>query len=172
MAAVIDQTTRFSYTTYIYATPEQVWQGLTIPAFTERYWQHPKAGGKTFRSDWMKGSPYDLALNKVGLVVSDPDQVILESDPDRRLAYTWHTFTPEWAAQVGMDESTADVWRAEPRSKVSFDIADTGHGVAKLTVVHDGFEPGSIVLQAISDGWPAVFASLKTLFETGVALPG
>jgi uncharacterized protein YndB with AHSA1/START domain len=102
--------------------------------------------------------------------VSDPGQVILESDPCRQLAYTWHTFTPEWAAQVGMDEATADAWRAEPRSKVAFDIEDTGHGVVKLTVVHDGFEPGSHVLRGISDGWPAVLSSLKTLLETGTAL--
>src|SRR5450756_594543 len=77
MTAAIDQITRFSYTTYILATPEQVWQGLTVPAFTERYWRHPRAGGKTFRSDWMKGSPYDLVHDEVGLVVSDPDQVCL-----------------------------------------------------------------------------------------------
>jgi uncharacterized protein YndB with AHSA1/START domain len=71
-----------------------------------------------------------------------------------------------------MDEATADAWRAEPRSKVAFDIEDTGQGMVKLTVVHDGFGPGSYVLQAISDGWPAVLASLKTLLETGTALPG
>ncbi len=172
MAALIDQMTRFTYTTYMCAMPERVWQGLTDPAFTKRYWRHQRAGAKTFRSDWKKGSPYDLAHEGVGLVVSDPEQVILESDPHRRLAYTWHTFTPEWAAQVGMDEATAEAWRAEPRSKVAFDIEDTGHGVVKLMVVHDGFEPGSDVLQGISNGWPAVFASLKTLLETGAALPG
>ena len=44
--------------------------------------------------------------------------------------------------------------------------------MVKLTVIHDSFEPGSDVLQAISDGWPAVLASLKTLLETGTALPG
>jgi hypothetical protein len=69
-----------------------------------------------------------------------------------------------------MDEATADAWRAEPRSKVAFDIEDSGHGVAKLTVVHDGFAPGSVVLPAISEGWPAVLASLKTLLETGSTL--
>jgi uncharacterized protein YndB with AHSA1/START domain len=111
-----------------------------------------------------------LAHEEVGLVVSDREQVILESDPYRRLAYTWHTFTPEWAAQVGLDEATADAWRAEPRSKVAFDIEDTGHGVVKLTVVHDGFEPGSDVLRGISNGWPAVLASLKTLLEAEKAL--
>ena len=70
-----------------------------------------------------------------------------------------------------MDKATADTWRAEPRSKVTFDIEDVGKGVAKLTVVHDGFPPGSSVLQAISQGWPAVLSSLKTLLETGTALP-
>jgi hypothetical protein len=54
---------------------------------------------------------------------------------------------------------------------VAYDIEDVGHGVVKLTVVHDGFEPGSHVLQAISEGWPAVLASLKTLLETGSGLP-
>src|SRR3984885_12519414 len=50
-----DQTT-FVYTTYIHATPERVWQGLTDPAFTERYWRHPKSGGVSYRTDWQKGS--------------------------------------------------------------------------------------------------------------------
>lgn len=97
--------------------------------------------------------------------------MILESDPYRRLSYTWHLFTPEWAAEVGMDEVTADAWRAEFRSKVTFDMDDVGLGVVRLTVTHDGFSPGSGVLQAVSDGWPAVLASLKTLLETGAALP-
>ena len=170
MTAPTNQATIFAYTNYIQAAPERVWQGLTGPALTARYWRHQRAGGKTFRSDWKKGSPYDMAHEEVGLVVSDPGQVILESDPYSRLAYSWHTITPEWATEVGMDESTADAWRAEPRSKVAFDIEDVGHGVAMLTVVHDGFEPGSAVLQGISEGWPAVLSSLKTLLETGMTL--
>jgi uncharacterized protein YndB with AHSA1/START domain len=170
MAAHVDRGASFTYTTYIQAMPERVWQGLTDPAFTRRYWRHQTAGEKTFRSDWKKGSTYDMAHEEVGLVVSDPEQVILESDPFLRLAYAWHTFTPEWAAEVGMDEATADTWRAESRSKVAFDIEDVGRGVVKLTLVHDGFEPGSAVLQGISEGWPAVLASLKTLLETGSTL--
>ena len=170
MAVGVDQVTSFTYTTYVQASPEKVWQGLTEPAFTRRYWRHQKAGEKTFRSDWKQGSTYEMAHEEVGLIVSDPEQVVLESDPYVRLAYAWHTFTPEWAAQVGMNEETADAWRAEPRSKVTFDIEDVGHGVVKLTLVHDGFEPGSQVLQAVSAGWPAVLSSLKTLLETGASL--
>jgi len=164
-------TTTFVYTTYIHATPERVWQGLTDPAFTARYWRHPSAGGLSYVSDWQKGSTYDLSYEDSGFVVRDPGQVILESDPYRRLAYTWHTFSPEWAARHGFDEATVAAWRAEPRSKVAFDLEETGPGVVKLAVVHDGFEPGSRVLQGISGGWPAVLASLKTLLETGAPLP-
>jgi uncharacterized protein YndB with AHSA1/START domain len=166
MGAKSEQTA-FVYTTYVQQTPERVWQGLTDPVLMKRYWRHQKAGPKTFHSDWKKGSTYEMAHDEVGLVVSGPEQVILESDPPRRLVYTWHTITPEWAAAVGMDEATATAWRAEARSKVAFDIEDVGHGVVKLTVTHDGFAPGSAVLPAISEGWPAVLASLKTLLKTG-----
>jgi uncharacterized protein YndB with AHSA1/START domain len=161
----------FRYAIYIHATPEQVWHALTEPAFTRRYWRHHLAGPKTFRSAWTKGSTWSLIHDEVGLVVSDPEQVILESDPYHHLAYTWHTFTPEWIARVSMDEATAAAWRAEPRSKVAYTIEDVGRGVTTLAVVHDGFEPGSHVLQGISEGWPAVLSSLKTLLETGSPLP-
>ncbi len=160
----------FVYTIYIKATAAEVWRGLTEPDLTKRYWRHPRAGGKTFASDWKKGSTWDLIHEDVGLVVSDPAQVILESDPYRRLAYTWHTITEEWAAAVGMDAATADKWRAEPRSKVAYDIEDVGTGVVRLTVTHDDFVTGSVVLPEISQGWPAVLSSLKTLLETGSSL--
>ena len=162
--------TSFTYPIYIQATREKVWQGLTEPALMKRYWRHQRAGEKTFISDWKQGSTYDMLHEEVGLVVSDPEQVILESDPCRRLSYTWHTITPEWADEVGMDDATAEVWRAEPRSKVTFDIEDVGHGTVKLTVVHDGFEDGSAVLEGVSEGWPAVLSSLKTLLETDATL--
>jgi uncharacterized protein YndB with AHSA1/START domain len=163
--------TTFVYTTYIHATPEKVWQGLTDPAFTKQYWSHPSAGGVEMRTDWKKGSAYDVTYEKSGLVVSDPDQVILEADPYHRLAYTWHTFTPEWAEAHGIDDAQRAKWAAEPRSKVAFDIEEAGNGVVKLTVVHDGFELGSEVLQGVSGGWPAVMSALKTLLETGRLLP-
>ena len=125
-----------------------VWQGLTDPALMKRYWRHQRAGEKTFRSDWKKGSTYDMAHEEVGLVVSDPEQVILESDPFSRLAYTWHTITPEWAAEVGMDKATADAWRAEPRSKVAFDIEDVGNGVAKSRSSTTGSSPVALFSRA------------------------
>ena len=44
MAARINQMTSFTYATYILATPERVWQGLTDPALMKRYWRHQRAG--------------------------------------------------------------------------------------------------------------------------------
>jgi uncharacterized protein YndB with AHSA1/START domain len=56
MATRSGQMTSFTHTTYMLATPERVWQGLTDPAPMKRYWRHQTAAVKTFRSDWRKGS--------------------------------------------------------------------------------------------------------------------
>ena len=47
-------------------------------------------------------------------------------------------------------------------------MADDG---VELTVIHDGFEPGSTIVQMVSGGWPDVISSLKTMLETGEPLP-
>jgi hypothetical protein len=41
----------------------------------------------------------------------------------------------------------------------------------RLTVVHDGFDPGSLMATMVSQGWPRVLSDLKTLLETGETLP-
>jgi uncharacterized protein YndB with AHSA1/START domain/DNA-binding transcriptional ArsR family regulator len=155
----------FVYTTFIRSTPERVWHALTDPAFTERYW------GVAFDSDWKPGS--SMTVLQWGLTIADPDQVVLESEPYRRLAYTWHTFTPEWqeeaAERVGFSKEFLARVAAEPRSKVAFEIDDLGSFV-KLTVIHDGFEPGSEVFETISQGWPHILSNLKTLLETSATL--
>ena len=154
----------FVYTTYIRTTPEQLWRGLTDPAFTRRYW------GLAWESDWTPGSAVTLRLDKDDVAIADPAQVVLESAPYRRLSYTWHSFTPEWAAAYDVSDDHLAKVAAEPRSKVTFDIEPLGDYV-RLTVVHDGFEPGSAVLPGITQGWPLVISSLKTLLETGDVLP-
>ena len=154
----------FVYTSYIRTTPEQLWRGLTDPAFTRRYWN------LAWESDWKAGSPLTLKLDKNNVTVADPAQVVLESDPYRRLSYTWHTFTPEWAAAYDVSDEHLAMVAAEPRSKVTFDIEPLGEYV-RLTVVHDGFEEGSTVLPGITQGWPMLMSSLKSLLETGEVLP-
>ena len=154
----------FVYTAYIRTTPEQLWRGLTDPAFTRRYW------GLAYESDWQTGSAFTIKLDSGDVTIADPAQVVLESDPYRRLAYTWHTFTPEWAAAYNVTDEQLARLAGEPRSKVAFDIEPLGDYV-RLTVVHDGFEAGSAILPGISAGWPLILSSLKSLLETGSALP-
>jgi uncharacterized protein YndB with AHSA1/START domain/DNA-binding transcriptional ArsR family regulator len=154
----------FVYATYIRTTPERLWQGLTDPAFTRQYW-----GGVAFESDWTTGSTFTVEFHDQ-TKVADQAQVILEADPPRRLSYTWHTFSPEWAAAYDVSDEDLARFAAEPRSKVTFDIEPIGEMV-KLTVTHDGFEDGSQVLEGITNGWPRILASLKTLLETGQVLP-
>jgi len=148
----------FVYTTYINATPELVWKGLTDPAFTSRYW------GINLETDWKVGSP--ITWDHRGVTIVDPDQVVVEADPFRRLAYTWHSFTPEWAAANNFDEARRAQLASEKRSQASFDIEPVD-GVCKLTVVHEFFAPDTLISTMVSQGWPRVMAELKTLLETG-----
>ncbi|NUR83163.1 MAG: metalloregulator ArsR/SmtB family transcription factor [Nonomuraea sp.] len=157
LKTALEEPMSFVYTTYIRTTPERLWQALTEPAFTGRYW------GTEFKTDWKPGSP--MAWTQEGVTVEDPEQVVLEAEPYSRLAYTWHTFTPEWAASVGVDEALRAQFAAEPRSKVTFTLEPVGDQV-KLTVVHDGFPEGSKVLEAITEGWPQILSALKTLLES------
>jgi DNA-binding transcriptional ArsR family regulator/uncharacterized protein YndB with AHSA1/START domain len=152
----------FVYTTYIKTTPEQLWEALISPAFTGRYW------GVTFESDWRVGAT--ITWTYQGVVMAHPEQVVLEFDPYHRMAYTFHTFTPEFAQKVGLDEALRAKLAAEKRSRVAFDLEPLG-AMVKLTLTHDDFAPGSELPGMISMGWPATASSLKSLLETGEPLP-
>lgn len=152
----------FVYTTYIQTTAERLWQALTDPEFTARYW------GITFETDWQPGST--MTWLQAGVTIADPEQVILESDPYRRLSYTWHSFTPEFADAIDLSDDARDRIAGEPRSKVTFEIEELGDRV-KLTVLHVTADPDSLVTAMVSSGWPRVLSDLKTLLETGDTLP-
>ena len=152
----------FVYTTYIRTTPEALWQALTEPAFTRRYW------GVELTSDWQVGSV--VAWQFAGVTMADDESVVVESDPPRRLAYHWHPITPEFGRAIEASEEDVARLAAEPRSLVAFDLEQVGEMV-KLRVTHGGFAEGSELLPGISEGWPAILASLKTLLETGEPLP-
>ena len=152
------ETPQFVYTTYIRTTPERLWRALTEPAFTRRWWQI------TFDTDWAVGS--SMTWDNRGIVIADPEQVILEADPFRRLAFTWHSFTPEWNERNPVGDEAFSKLTSERRSRVTFDIEPVEEMV-KLTVVHDDFEPGSAAATMVRNGWPVVLSSLKSFLETG-----
>ena len=53
-------------------------------------------------------------------------------------------------------------------SKVTFTVEEQ-FGASKLTVIHS--ELDDEMRNAISGGWPPILSSLKTLLETGEAMP-
>lgn len=115
---------------------------------TREYW-----GVHRNRSDWQPGSEWRHEDYDDPALVHVTGRVV-ESDRPRRLVLTWKSLT------------TA----AQDTSRVTFEIEAYMEAV-RLTVIHDEFEPGSETLKGVSSGWPAVLSSLKSLLETGQAMP-
>jgi uncharacterized protein YndB with AHSA1/START domain/DNA-binding transcriptional ArsR family regulator len=139
----------YVYTTYIRATPEQVWHALTDPELTSRFWGHAQV------SDWTVGSRLDHVRTD-GSGIADASGLVVEIDRPRRLVF-------------GFDLSRRfDDPTFEP-SVVAFEI-EPYEEIVKLTVTQTSLSSMD-ELRAVSEGWPAVLANLKTLLETGDVLP-
>ena len=137
----------FVYVIYIETTPEKLWQALTNSEFSKRYWFNTE-----LKSDWKLGSPFALVMNGTTTDVGE----ILQVDRPRRLSYTFHHVLSEAARN---ERPTKVVFNLEPHGKL-----------VKLTLTHEDFEEGSVILDGISRGWPAILSSLKTMLESGTAL--
>jgi uncharacterized protein YndB with AHSA1/START domain len=138
----------FVYVTYIRAEIDQVWEALTLPEFTERYFH-----GMKIEAEWRVGGRLRF-LGADGKVGAEGE--ILELDRPRRLSFGWHV---EWSPEMA----------AEEPSRVSYELEEA-KGATRLTVIHDRFPEGSAVHAAVSGGWPSIVASLKSMLETGEPL--
>jgi uncharacterized protein YndB with AHSA1/START domain len=137
----------FVYVTYIETTPEKLWEALTSSEFSKHYWF-----GTEVRSDWKVGAPFALVMNGTTTDVGE----VLEFDRPRRLSYTFRHVLSEAA-------------RKERPTRVVFNLESHGK-LVKLTLTHEDFETGSVILDGISKGWPAILSSLKSMLESGTAL--
>jgi uncharacterized protein YndB with AHSA1/START domain len=149
MTTMTEQATQV-YSVFIRATPEQVWDGITKPEFTTRYFY-----GTKIDSTFEPGTPY-VSLSGDGKQQM-VDGEILESDPPRMLRHTWRAI---W------DPETA----GEPHSRVTWEIEPQDGGVTKLTVIHDQLEASPKTAEGVAGGWSYVLSGLKTLLETGEPL--
>jgi uncharacterized protein YndB with AHSA1/START domain len=138
------------YSVFIRATPEQVWDAITKPEFTMRYFY-----GSELESTFEQGASYkQWAPEREKLWVEGE---VLESDRPRRLAHTWRSL---------FDEESA----GEEPSRVTWEIEPQEGGVTKLTVVHDQLEAAPKTAASVAGGWSYVLSGLKTLLETGEPL--
>jgi uncharacterized protein YndB with AHSA1/START domain len=137
------------YTVYIRAPQQQVWDAITKPAFTRRYFF-----GSEPQSGWSRGDRLVWTEHGSGKELVDGE--VIECDPPRRLVHSWI---------VKYDDRLT----AEGPSRVTWELEET-HGVTKLTTIHDGFPVASRVSENVVGGWPVVLSGLKTLVETGEPL--
>lgn len=139
---------RFVYVTYIRTTPEKLWAALTQPEFTRAYW------AETWQeSDWTPGSPW-RAMIPDGRVADSGS--IVEADHPRKLVIRWQNeFQPDL--------------KAEGPALVTYLLEPAGSAV-KLTLIEEIGIPNSKLIDAMSQGWPHLLASLKSLLETGTPL--
>jgi uncharacterized protein YndB with AHSA1/START domain len=148
MSAMTETTTQV-YRVFIKATPEAIWDAITKPEFTVRYFHGARVDTTGKAGDAMR------YISPDGDVWGD--NTVLESDPPRRLVATWNAL---WDAETAV----------EPHSRVTWEI-DARDGYCLLTVVHDELDASPNTAKKVSgEGWMMVLSGLKTLLETGESL--
>ena len=136
---------------FINAPRERVWEAITTPEFTARYYY-----GCTIKSDLTVGSPFMYMAPDGSAPMIEGE--VLESDPPRRLS---HSYRSLWGP-------LAD----DAPTKVTWELEAAQDGVTMLTVVHDDFAGETATYQGLSrGGYSWILSNLKTLLETGKPLP-
>jgi len=136
-----------TYSIFINAPAEKIWAALTLPEYTRQYWT-----GFAIRSEWKAGAP-------VSMIKPDGrpnwEGTIRECEPHSLLSYT---FDPSVDPNYTGENVSRITWKIEPFM-----------GTMMLTLIHeeisDKFEEGARL------GWPYFISSIKSLLETGKALP-
>ena len=148
MTTITAQTTQV-YQVFIKATPEAVWDAITKPEFTARYFHGARIS--IVPDGYRSLGPNDDVWG---------DAEVFEWDPPRRLSHGWRSLYDEEMAQ-------------ETESRVTWELEPQDGGITKLTVVHDRLEGAPKTAESVSGtGWVRVISGLKTLLETGEPLAG
>jgi uncharacterized protein YndB with AHSA1/START domain len=147
MTTMTAETTQI-YQVFIKATPEAIWEAITNPEFTTKYFYGARI---EITPEWRRTYAPDGSE-------SWGEGAVMEHDPPRRLVHEWRSaYNPELAAE-------------EP-SRVTWEIEPSEAGYSKLTVVHDRLEGAPKTAESVSGaGWMMVLSGLKTLLETGEPL--
>jgi uncharacterized protein YndB with AHSA1/START domain len=162
------RTTTQVYRVYIKAAPQAIWDAITKPEWSERYGYggiveydlRPGGSYRAYASEAMKVARAEMGGAPTPDVIVDGE--VVEADPPRRLVQTWRML---------MDPET----EAEGFTRLTYEIAETGPGVSKLTLTHElegaprlaMFLSGGMESQGAGGGWAEVLSDLKTLLETG-----
>jgi uncharacterized protein YndB with AHSA1/START domain len=146
MTTVTEVQTTQVYQVFIKASPDAIWEAITKPEFTSRY----------FHGVTIDTSPAERRSYQGGELRNVAE--VLEWEPPRKLVHGWLSYyDPELAAE-------------EP-SRVSWEIEPQEDGTSLVTVVHDRLEGAPLTAVNVAGvGWMYVLSGLKTLLETGEPL--
>jgi uncharacterized protein YndB with AHSA1/START domain len=136
------------YEIIVRSEPEKVWKALTDSEETQKYFFHTRVV-----SDWAVGSSY-RGYDQEGGISSDG--TIVEIEPQSHLKTT---FQPAW---LPTDNSTP--------STVSWDVQVLGPATL-LKLTHANIDDATFEAGQMGPGWVYILSSLKSLLETGEALP-
>jgi uncharacterized protein YndB with AHSA1/START domain len=151
MSTMTAQSTQV-YSVFVRATPEQLWDAITKPEFTSKYFY-----GSVMESTWEQGASFAGWSSDHSQQYVDGE--VVEASPPRKLVTTWRAlYDPETAA--------------EPHSRVTWEIEPAEEGVTRLTVIHDELEASPKTAANVANGWSYILSGLKTLLETGQPLAG
>ncbi len=135
---------------HIRAPIGRVFDALVDPEFTRQYF-HDTA----FTQPPIAGEPFLTTLPDGRPAI---DGVIEVLEPPYRLVHTWH---------VRYDDELA----AEPPSRVEYQLTELGPELTRLRVTHSDLAASPLTWTVVKDGWVWILDSLKSLLETGSALP-
>lgn len=139
---------KFVYEIYIRTTPKKLWDTYTNEKMARSYFF-----GMLQQSTWKVGAPWRIAGEDGTLMDSGK---IIAVKPNKRVVIRWRH---EWNRKM----------HAEGFSKATLEIKPADKNV-KFKVTHEINRANSQLIKAVSDGWPQVFSSLKSLLETGRSL--
>jgi uncharacterized protein YndB with AHSA1/START domain len=138
------------YQLYIKASQEEVWAAITDPVTVAKFFH-----GAQVESTYEVGS--SMRSLSPDRTETWGDNTVLECDPPRRLVHTWRSLYDPGLA-------------AEPESRVTWEIEAQPGGFAKVTLVHDRLDSSPKTAASVK-GWSYILSNLKTVIETGEALP-
>jgi len=153
------ETQTFMYATYIRTTPEKLWEALTQGEFSKKYWM-----GYRIELEQRPGGRVRILPSEGGKEIWDESGKVLACEPGRKLVY-----------EFSLKESPEVAARRDGPSRVTYELLPMGEMV-QLRLTHENLLPEDIgkdpkKMRGINNGWPAILSSLKSLLETGRAIP-
>lgn len=140
-----------TYEAYIRASSDDVWDAITDGAKTPQYFY-----GSPVKSNLKTGGDflYMTPDGKDRMVES----TIFAIEPKRRLILDNYRLL--YAPAVAADKPSRETWEVTPMGEM-----------CKVVVHHDQMTPNGPTYKDIASGLPLIVSSMKSLLETGQALP-